>query len=127
MSYTEKIDFRISNELSGLLDDLTESYDDKNATRSKLVDIGLTIIFGTDDGMEKMQEIVDNINFKGKKSRKAFTIKNKIVIDSLDEFGMFEKSKIVEYAIYFIYTRLVTAEDFKAVMVDYYMCGGALL
>ena len=128
MNHNKMFDFRISDKVSEELDAIVDNYKEKNVTRSKLLDIALTILLSDEVTKEKIINDAEQSQFEVEpRSRQTFTIKNECVINTMAEISMFKKKYIIEYAVYYLNQRLVIADDFKSLLMDYIKADGVLL
>jgi hypothetical protein len=128
MENKKVLDFRVGDDLLKSFDMVVKGYSSKNVTRSKLLDIALTILFSDEDSREHyLKRAEKDICCNGKPKRQTFLIKNQIVIDTLEQCNMFKKKNLIEYAMYYIVNRMQIADDFKYLMIDYINAGGVLL
>lgn len=128
----EILDYRINQSIVNRIDKAIADNDNINPyknyeNRSKLLDVGLTIIFGNTDFKNKaFNDISCNDEDRENFSRTTFTIVNPIAAQGINETSRFEKAVIIEYALKFV-TRELLAGNFKKLMQDYINAGGVLL
>ena len=98
-------------------------------TRSKMLDIGLTVIFSDDNKSQEMINFAEseyaNRNLEGYE-RAVFDIKNPDTLKHYRQHTKRDKTYICEYALRYVIDKIYGGK-FQQLLTQYINCGGVLL
>lgn len=133
MTYSKLLDYKIRNDLIILLESVIKIQNqyNRNVSKSRLVDIGLTIILSDEEKKSQIKEqlLQTKLDSTIPRSRSTFNIKNQIIEKTFNEFKTMDVKYIIEEAIKYMVESLQNGspDDFKKVMNQYINAGGVLL